>query len=136
MNHLEIKTRSRMRYITPIGLATLSPVLKVMFYNMIFFNIAACVAINQSNATLLRNGDGCTSSADWLGHSINDEDCSGTINKLYRIEVLKHGMNVFEFIGKGIQPEYKLPVMQTPRRYSVGKSLTIYRFLQFTLQLT
>lgn len=119
-----------MRYLSLLDLARPSSVLKVIFYNVLFFNIAACVAIHRSNSTLLRNGDGCTSSADWLGHSINVEDCSGTINRLYRIEVLKHGMNFFEFLGKGVDPEYELPVMQTPRRYSVGKPLAPYILLQ------
>ena len=125
-----------MRCLSLRDLARPNSVLKVVFYNLLFFNKAVCFAIDRSNSTLLRNGDGCTSSADWLGHSINVEDCSGTINKLYRIEVLKHGMNVFEFLGNGVHPEYEYPVMQTPRRYSVGKPLTPYRFLQFTLQFS
>ena len=129
MNHLEVKAGSRMRYLSLLDLARPNSVLKVIFYNVLFFNIAACVAIHP-NSTLLQNGDGCTSSADWLGHSIDVEDCSGTINKLYKIEVLKHGMNVFEFLGKGVHPEYKLPVMQTPRRYSVGKPLARHIFLR------
>ncbi|KAG7007613.1 hypothetical protein G7Y79_00009g027220 [Physcia stellaris] len=39
---------------------------------------------------------------------------------LYRVELLKHGMNKFEFLGRGARPEYELPTMQTPRRYTVA----------------
>ena len=131
MNYFEIQVRSRMRYISLLGLARPSPLLKVILFNILFLNIAASVAIHRGNSTLLRNGDGCTNSADWLGHSINDEDCHGTINILYRIEVLRHGMNHFEFLGKGASPEYTLPVMQTPRRYTLGKLLTPYKLLPF-----
>ena len=131
MNHLEIKVRSRMRCISLSSSARPSPVLKFIVYNVLFLNLAACVAVHRSNSTLLQNGDGCTSSTDWLGHSINDEDCHGTINKLYKIEVLRHGMNHFEFLGKGASPEYELPVMQTPRRYTIGEPLTPYKFTCF-----
>lgn len=94
-------------------------------YLCFLFHIVACAVAQRNNSTLLQNGEGCTISTDWLGHSLpNHEDCSATINKLYRIELLRHGMNKFEFIGKGASPEYKFPVMHTPRRYTVGKPET------------
>lgn len=64
----------------------------------------------------------CTPSIDWVGDGFNIEDCRATIQRLYNIEVTKHGNTEFEFLLPGAFPYTGNPVMQTPRRYSVGQS--------------
>ena len=93
----------------------------IVLYLWLSVNIATCAVIQKTNSSLLQYHPECTKSGDWLGHTLQEEDCSATVNMLYRIETLKHGMNAFEFLGKGATPETKFPVMATPRRYTFGK---------------
>ena len=102
------------------------------FHTMFIFlclllRLGHCAVIQRNETRVLQNDAGCTKSADWVGHALpNEEDCAATLSMLYRIELLKHGMNRFEFLGRGAHPEYKLPTMQTPRRYTVGMHLPLF----------
>ena len=62
----------------------------------------------------------CTPSVDWVGDGFNEENCRAAIQRLYNVEVTKHGRTVFEFLLPGAIPYTSNPVMQTPRRYTVG----------------
>ena len=62
----------------------------------------------------------CTYSIDWAGDGFNTENCLAAIQRLYNTEVTKHGNTEFEFLLPGAIPYTSNPVMQTPRRYSVG----------------
>ena len=62
----------------------------------------------------------CTHSIDWRGDGFNTENCLAAIQRLYNVEVTKHGNTEFEFLLPGAIPYTSNPVMQTPRRYSVG----------------
>ena len=64
----------------------------------------------------------CTTSIDWVGDGYNNEDCRATVQRLYTVEVTKHHDTEFEFLSPGAMPYTSNPVMQTPRRYSVGQS--------------
>ena len=64
----------------------------------------------------------CTASIDWVGDGFNAEDCRAAIQRLYNVEVTKHGNTEFEFLLAGAVPYTSNPVMKTPRRYSVGQS--------------
>ncbi len=64
----------------------------------------------------------CTPSIDWVGDGFNSEDCRAAIQRLYNVEVTKHGSAEFEFLLPGATPTSSNPVMKTPRRYSVGQS--------------
>ena len=64
----------------------------------------------------------CTASIEWRGDGFNDENCRAAIQRLYNIEVTKHGNTEFEFLLPGAIPYTSNPVMQTPRRYRVGQS--------------
>ena len=95
---------------------------RALTFGLYYFHIAACAVIQQNtNITGLQRGEECISSVDWLGQRIVEEDCSGAVQRFYNIETLKHGKYNYEFLGKGASPEYKFPVMQTPRRYSHGE---------------
>ncbi|CAD6592865.1 MAG: hypothetical protein ASARMPREDX12_006535 [Alectoria sarmentosa] len=63
----------------------------------------------------------CTTSIDWVGDGYNNEDCRAAVQRLYNVEVTKHGYAEFEFLLPGAIPYTSNPVMQTPRRYTVGK---------------
>lgn len=73
----------------------------------------------------------CTTSVDWVGDGYNNEDCRAAIQRLYNIEVTKHGNTEFEFLLPGAIPYTSNPVMQTPRRYSVGKCTLAIVMLDF-----
>lgn len=91
--------------------------------SLIFNQLTAAAVIQRSNSTQLKgSGQECTSSPEWLGPKLVVDDCAGTVNKFYNIEVLRHGRQQYEFLGVNAEPEFKLPTMQTPRRYTVGKS--------------
>lgn len=62
----------------------------------------------------------CTPSVDWMGDGFNVEDCAAAVQRLYNVEVTKHGNTEFEFLLPGAIPYTSNPVMQTPRRYTVG----------------
>lgn len=64
----------------------------------------------------------CTASIDWVGDGFNREDCRAAVQRLYNVEVVKHSNKDFEFLLPGAIPYTSNPVMQTPRRYSVGQS--------------
>lgn len=63
----------------------------------------------------------CTASIDWVGDGFNQEDCRAAIQRLYNVEVTKHGNTEFEFLLPGAIPYTSNPVMPTPRRYIVGQ---------------
>ena len=63
----------------------------------------------------------CTASSDWVGDGFNDENCRAAIQRLYNVEVTKHGNADFEFLLPGAIPYTSNPAMKTPRRYSVGQ---------------
>lgn len=65
----------------------------------------------------------CTNSIDWVGDGYNNDDCRATIQRLYNVEITKHGRQEFEFLSPGATNKTALPAMRTPRRYIVGKSL-------------
>ena len=64
----------------------------------------------------------CTASIDWVGDQFNLEQCRAAIQRLYNVEVTKHGNTDFEFLSPGAIPYTSNPVMHTPRRYKVGQS--------------
>lgn len=64
----------------------------------------------------------CTSSEDWLGYRLVAEDCNGAVNKLRSVEVSRHWLEQYEFLGVGAKPVSKFRTMQTPRRYTVRES--------------
>ena len=64
----------------------------------------------------------CSPSIDWRGDEFNAEDCRAAIQRLYNVEVTKHGNTEYEFLLPGAIPYTSNPVMKTPRRYSVGQS--------------
>lgn len=64
----------------------------------------------------------CTDSIDWIGDGYNNENCRATIQRLYNVEVTKHKKQQFEFLLPGASNKTDNPVMQTPRKYIVGKS--------------
>ena len=67
----------------------------------------------------------CTASSEWLGDGFNKEHCLAAIQRLYNVEVTKHGSTEFEFLLPGAVPYTSNPVMQTPRRYTYGQSCLI-----------
>lgn len=86
----------------------------------LWFLLTAGAAIRHVNVTSLAYAEAeCTSSADWLGHRLVAEDCNGVVNKLRHVEVSRHWLEQYEFLGVGAEPVYKLRTMQTPRRYTV-----------------
>ena len=94
----------------------------IFIFLCLLLRLGHCAVIQRNQTRILRDDVGCTKSTAWVGHALpNEEDCAATLSMLYRIELLKHGMNRFEFLGRGARPEYELPTMQTPRRYTVGK---------------
>ena len=64
---------------------------------------------------------GCTNSIDWLGDGYSNSDCVAVVQRLYFVEVAKHSSREFEFLRPGATNKTDLPVMQTPRRYTVGQ---------------
>ncbi len=64
----------------------------------------------------------CTDSIDWVGDGYDNENCRATIQRLYNVEVTKHKKQQFEFLLPGASNKTDNPVMQTPRKYIVGKS--------------
>jgi hypothetical protein len=80
-------------------------------------------AIRQMNVTSLAHSDAeCTTSKDWLGYQLVAEDCNGAVNRLRNVEVSRHWLEQYEFLGIGAEPVTKFKTMQTPRRYTVRKS--------------
>ena len=67
----------------------------------------------------------CTASIEWVGDGFDDEHCRAAIQRLYNVEVAKHGNAEFEFLLPGAIPYTSNPVMQTPRRYRVGQFLSL-----------
>ena len=64
----------------------------------------------------------CTASIEWVGDQFNVEQCRAAVQRLYNVEVTKHGSTDFEFLLPGAIPYTSNPVMHTPRRYKVGLS--------------
>ena len=94
-----------------------------LFLPLLLLRLSAGAVVQRPNTTSVDFQDvQCTKSTDWLGHELVIEDCNAVTNKLDHIEVLKHDFERFEFLGIGVKPVSKLKTMQTPRRYTVGKS--------------
>ena len=67
----------------------------------------------------------CTNSIDWVGDRYNNEDCRATVQRLHNVEVAKHQKQEFEFMLPGAINKTNLPLMQTPRKYTVRTSRTL-----------
>lgn len=80
----------------------------------------ARLAQNASNAAPQR---AFIRSPDWVGNVYVASDCEQALWRLVRDEVLVHGDKEFEFLAPNTAPFHTLPTMQTPRRYTVGKSM-------------
>jgi len=66
----------------------------------------------------------CTDSIDWTGDGYSNSDCIAVIQRFYFVEVSKHRNRQFEFLKRGAKNKTSHPVMQTPRRYTVGQLRT------------
>ena len=62
----------------------------------------------------------CIASSDWVGNGYVASHCQDTILRLVSAETNVHGPQVFEFLAPDAQPLHAIPVMRTPRRYTVG----------------
>ena len=103
---------------------------------MVLFWIALCLLVHSivcasvsvsTSPTCSQKGShegeplyGCTDSIDWMGDGYSNEDCRAVIQKLFFLEVTKHGDSEFEFLLPGAKNRTDKPVIQTPRRYTVG----------------
>lgn len=67
----------------------------------------------------------CTDSSDWMGDGYNNEDCRAVIQRFFYVEVSKHDRQKFEFLKPGAKNTTDHPVMHTPRRYTVGESISV-----------
>lgn len=64
----------------------------------------------------------CTGSFNWLGSrtGLKGSDCLFAINRLFHLEVARHGNQQFEFTRYRGKSYSQLPEMETPRRYIHG----------------
>ena len=107
----------------------------MMFVNFVSFAVVFVGLASGANKRTLAAGSSCpnilgglqsephfecTQSIDWRGDGFNTENCLAAIQRLYNVEVTKHGNTEFEFLLPGAIPYTSNPVMQTPRRYTVG----------------
>lgn len=85
--------------------------------------LTAGAAIRQANVTSLAYADAeCSTSGEWVGHRLVAEDCNGAVNKLRNVEVSRHWLEQYEFLGIGAEAVTKYRTMRTPRRYTVRES--------------
>ena len=90
--------------------------------SFLLLHLTAGAVIRKANTTSLGFTDiECTNSGNWLGHKLVVENCNAATNKLYNVEVLRHGLERYEFLGVKAKPVTKYKTMHTPRRYTVGK---------------
>ena len=101
-------------------------------YKMLFSWIALCfllrsisgasISISTSSTCSYESEPpyGCTDSMDWVGDGYKNEDCRAVIQRLFFVEVTKHGSSQFEFVLPGAENKTDKPIMRTPRRYVVG----------------
>lgn len=109
----------RLTMLSPSGPLTLALAVLVLRSRL-----TAGAAIRQVNVTSLAYADAeCSSSGDWVGHQLVAEDCNGAVNKLRNVEVSRHWLEQYEFLGIGAEAVTKYRTMRTPRRYIVRKSL-------------
>ena len=68
----------------------------------------------------------CVGADDWLGTRYGPQDCERAVETLILKEVRVHGSQEYEFLGPEAQPFHALPIMQTPRRYTVGPNASSF----------
>ena len=94
---------------------------------LILLHVACGSSINfpraSSGSTAPQPDYVCTNSVDFVGDAYRNEDCKATVQRLYNVEAVQHGATEFEFLAAGATNTTGRPAMQTPRRYTVGKSL-------------
>lgn len=67
----------------------------------------------------------CTGSLDWLDPKLDAADCAAAIDNFWHREVAKWFNRKFEFMGMHGVRKTPLRPMQTPIRYTVGKTIFV-----------
>ena len=90
----------------------------VTFYQLVFSAslIQSTTSQNSSNPIA---APVCIRRSDWLGTHYGLHDCQRAVDLLITNEVNVHDEREFEFLAPQAQPIHDLPIMQTPRRYTV-----------------
>ena len=65
----------------------------------------------------------CVRKSSWLGTTYRHSDCQRAVDGFISSEVQVHRDQEYEFLAPHAQPIHHLPVMQTPRRYTVGSKI-------------
>jgi len=108
-------------------LSSSSPLALALALLFLLPQLTTGAAIRQINVTSLAYSDAeCTTSKDWLGYQLVAEDCNGAVNRLRNVEVSRHWLEQYEFLGIGAEPVTKFKTMKTPRRYTVRKSSRLF----------
>ena len=98
----------------------------VLLIPTILLQFASGAAINTTSSTNLSAIDTnfCTDDGTWTGTGTRKTDCMAAVQRLYDVEVKKHGDEDFEFLSVAAWAKgavSSIPPMQTPRKYAVGE---------------
>ena len=88
------------------------------------------VTVPQSlflNATVGVSKVQCTNNEEWIGpQGISKSDCVEALFDLQRRDVQPHRGQMYEFTSVGSGKHSEFPVVITPRKYDIGKSLATF----------
>ena len=62
----------------------------------------------------------CVRDSNWLGTKYGHGDCQGAVDGFISSEVRVRRGQEYEFLAPHAQPIHDLPIMRTPRRYTLG----------------
>lgn len=74
------------------------------------------------NITLGDISEQCTDSNDWLAAGFLSNDFIKAVDEIWADAVPRHSQ-LYEFLPNFVKPAFKLPIIRTPRKYTVGELL-------------
>lgn len=74
----------------------------------------------SSNYTAGDRREHCTNSRAWVPGSLARSDCIAAVDDLYH-DAQRRDNQIYEFLSPGVKRKSRVPPMNTPRKYTVGK---------------
>ena len=94
----------------------------LLFGILAVFNVEASPLHAATNVSAInRNAAVCVNDRQWTTSNLDPRDCMTAAMQFNHQEVTSHRLQGFEFVERGTRARTRLPVQQTPRKYTYSE---------------
>ena len=97
------------------------PVITTEGSNLLNVSLNDFTSHNISSTLTLPGAAKCGTPYRWFNPLFDTRDCDGALGWLYLEELNSHDLFALEFTQTGVTPQWKLPQVQTPRKYTFSR---------------